>query len=81
MSTDLSTLAKYGLGVAVGLVVMVWAFESFHWYNYMKANPQVGSISGGGMWLYYPVFMLGAVITFTALMIGLQRAIHGEAEG
>ncbi|MFC7044625.1 hypothetical protein ACFQH6_03620 [Halobacteriaceae archaeon GCM10025711] len=79
MSTDPLTFAKYGLGVAVGLVVMVWAFEAFHWYNYMRANPQVGSISGS-VWLTYPMFMLGAVIAATALLSGLHRAIHGEAE-
>ena len=81
MSTDASTFTKYGIGVSVGLLMMVWAFESFHWHNYMRANPQVGSISGSGMWLYYPVFMIGAVIAFTAMMSGLQRAVHSEAEG
>jgi uncharacterized membrane protein len=81
MSTDPLTFAKDGLGVSVGLVVMVWAFESFHWHSYMEANPQVGAISGGGMWLYYPLFMLGAVIAFTAFMHGLQRAVQGKADG
>ncbi|MFT4889797.1 MAG: hypothetical protein ACI9YT_000708 [Halobacteriales archaeon] len=81
MSTDPLTFAKDGLGVGVGLVVMVWAFESIHWHNFMEANPQVGAISGSGMWLYYPLFMLGAVIAFTAFIRGLQRAVQGEAGG
>lgn len=79
MSTDASTFVKYGLGVSIGLVVMVWAFEAFHWHNYMRANPQTGPISGS-VWPAYPLFMLGTVIAFTALMSGLQRAVHGESE-
>jgi hypothetical protein len=79
MRTDVSTFAKYGLGVSVGLVVMLWSFESLHWYNYMRANPRTGSISGS-VWPAYPLFMLGAVIAFTALLAGLQRAIHDESE-
>ncbi len=46
----------------------------------MMANPQVGHILGAGLWFYYPLFMLGAVIAYTAFMSGLQRAVHGEAE-
>jgi hypothetical protein len=79
MRTRLSTFPKYGFGFGVGLVVMVWAFEAFHWHNYMRANPQTGSISGS-VWPAYPLFLLGAVIAFTALMSGLQRAIHDEHE-
>jgi hypothetical protein len=81
MKTTSSTFAKYGLGAAVGLVVMTWAFESLHWHNYLRANPQTGPISGDGVWLYYPLFMFGAVLAFTALLGGIQRAIHGESGG
>ena len=79
MSTDFSAFVKYGLGVSVGLVVMMWAFEAVHWYGYMRANPQTGSISGS-VWLAYPLFMLGTVIACTALLSGLQRAVHSESE-
>jgi hypothetical protein len=79
MTTSPATFAKYGFGVSVGLVVMVWAFEAFHWHNYMRASAQTGSISGS-VWPAYPLFMLGAVIAVTSLMSGLQRAIHGESE-
>ncbi|WEL20175.1 hypothetical protein [Halorhabdus sp. BNX81] len=47
----------------------------------MQANPRVGAISGGEMWVYYLLFMLGAVIAFTAFLRGLQRAVQGEADG
>jgi hypothetical protein len=78
MTTDPSVFAKYGLGASVGLVVMTWAFESIHWHNYMRANPQTGAVSGGGTWLYYPLFMLGAVIVFAALLGGLEAVLHGD---
>lgn len=65
VDTDLSTFTKYGLGISAGLGLMIWAFESFDWHKYMRVNPQTGSVSGSGIWLYYPVFMLGAVIAFT----------------
>lgn len=81
MSTDPLTFAKDGFGISVGLVVMVWAFESFHWHGYMQANPWVGAISGGAMWVYYLLFMLGAVIAFTAFLRSLQRAVQGKADG
>ena len=79
MTTDPATFAKYGFGVSVGLIVMVWAFEAIHWHNYMRASPQTGSISGS-VWPAYPMFMVGAVIAFTSLMSGLQRATNGESE-
>ena len=80
MGTDTSTFAKYGLGVSVGLLLMGYAFEAFHWYGYMKANPAVGSISGGSQWFYGLWFMLGTVVAFTAFMSGLQRAVQADPE-
>lgn len=80
MNPDPSTFAKEGLFFAVGLVVMVWSFESIHWFNFMRANPEIGSISGGGLWVYYPVFMLGSLIAFIAVMSGLQRALESELD-
>lgn len=71
----------YGIGFAVGLIVMLSSFETIHWYNYMRASPQVGSISGGGVSLSYLLFAVGAVIAFSALLSGLQRAIYSEVEG
>ncbi|MFC5970567.1 hypothetical protein ACFPYI_04410 [Halomarina salina] len=78
MSTDSLTFVKYGLGVALGLFVMLYTFESYHWYGYMKANPNTGSVSGGGWWFNGLFFIIGVVVAFTSFMSGLQQAIQSD---
>lgn len=78
MRVDSATYATHGLGVAVGLLAMVYAFESYHWYSYMQANPAVGSVSGGGQAFAAVLFVLGTVLAFTSFMTALQRAVGDE---
>jgi hypothetical protein len=34
----------YGLGGGVGLFLSVYAFQSYLWYGYQKANPTIGTV-------------------------------------
>lgn len=80
MSTNSLTYVKHGFGLSVGLLLMGFAFEAYHWRNYMQANPSVGSISStGGWWLYSVLFITGTIIAFTAFASGIDRATQMDS--
>lgn len=72
-----SDLAAYGLGVGLGLLAMGFAAQSILWQGYMRANPEVGSISTTpGFTLFYAgIFVLGSVIAYTSFVTGLAVAV------
>ena len=71
------TLALYGLGGGVGLFVTMWAFQSYFWYNYQRANPELGSVSTtpGFEFVNAALFVVGIVIAFTAFSRGLGHVL------
>jgi hypothetical protein len=66
-------LATNGLGVGIGLAIMFFAADAYHWYGYMQANPAVGSVSTSpGFTAFYAViFIAGAAIAYTFFARGL----------
>ena len=80
MSTDLLAYVKYGFGLSVGLLLMGFAFEAYHWHNYLQANPDVGTISSsGGWWFFSVLFVIGTIIAFAAFASGIQRAVQTDS--
>jgi len=75
-----TTVATYGLGGALGLLVMAWASQAYLWYGYQRANPTVGTISTtpGFEFFIAVLFVIGAVIAFTAFSRGLAHALGTE---
>lgn len=76
MKPSTRTLAAYGLGVGVGLLLMGYAAQAYLWYGYMRANPQIGRVYGGGGWFWALVFVAGTVVAFTAFARGLGRVLE-----
>lgn len=77
---SITTVATYGLGGALGLLVMGWASQTYLWYGYQRANPAVGTISTSpgfviGVAL---LFVVGAVVAFTAFSRGLADALSAD---
>lgn len=75
-----TTLAKYGLGGSIGLVMMGWASQTYLWYGYQLANPDVGatSTSSGFELTIAGLFVVGGIIAFTAFSRGLEHALDAE---
>ena len=73
MPTNELTLAKNGVGVSVGLLIMFFAAETLHWSGYMNADPDVGSIQTtlGFIPFYAVIFILGATISYVFFMKGI----------
>jgi hypothetical protein len=71
------TLALYGLGGGVGLFVTMWSFQTYLWYGYQRANPEIGTISTTpGFELFLAVlFIVGIVVAFTAFSRGLGHVL------
>ena len=67
------TLAKNGVGVSIGLLIMFFSAETLHWSRYMHANPDVGNIQTtfGFTPFYAAIFILGATISYVFFMKGL----------
>ena len=73
MSANELELAKNGLGVGIGLAVVFLAADTYHWYEYMRANPAVGSVSTSpGFTAFYAVtFVIGATVAYASFARGL----------
>jgi hypothetical protein len=72
MSTNETELVKNGTGVGIGLIIMFFAAENYHWYGFMKAHPSVGEIytTGGFTLFYFGLFGIGTIIAYTFFMRG-----------
>lgn len=66
-------IGKYGLGVAIGLLCMGYAAQTYLWFGYMKVNPSGGAvyISTGFRVFYAGLFVIGTIIAYTSFMRGL----------
>jgi len=82
MPSDSFELATNGLGVAVGLLLMGYAAQSYLWQGYVNANPSVGPISTTlGFDLFYAAtFVVGTVVAYTFFVSGLQSALATASE-
>jgi|GEM_PF-2581061 len=69
---------KYALGFTLGVLLMVYAFESYHWYGYMKANPTIGPISGSGSGVYLLVFAVGTFLAFSSFVSCLRAVVADD---
>jgi xanthine/uracil/vitamin C permease (AzgA family) len=67
----------YGLGGGVGLFLSVYAFQSYLWYGYQKANPTIGTVSTtpGFEIVIAGLFIIGVGIAFTEFSRGLAHAL------
>lgn len=72
MTASSRELAGYGIGVGLGLLVAGFAYETYHWYGYMQANPAVGQVSTS------PVLRLSVAVMF---LIGVTLAFVSFAQG
>ena len=74
------TLAKYGFGGSIGLLIMGWASQSYLWYGYQRANPEVGAVSTSPSFelMIAGLFVIGGVIAFTVFSLGLEYALDTE---
>lgn len=77
MSTNEFELAKNGLGVGIGLVIMFFAAEIYHWHGYMKANPSVGKVStsAGFTPFYITLFIIGTTIGYIFFVRGFASIL------
>ena len=71
------SVATYGLGGGIGLLLMGYATMTYLWYGYQKANPAIGTISTspGFEVVTALLFLVGTVIAFTAFSKGLARIV------
>jgi len=63
----------HGLGVAAGLLVAGYAAQSYLWYGYMRAAPDVGAVStspGFGL-TTAAVFVVGVTVAYASFVRGL----------
>jgi|GEM_PF-1634917 len=77
MTASSRKLVGYGVGVALGLLVAGFAYETYHWYGYMQANPAVGAVSTSPL-LRLSVavmFLVGATLAFVSFARGMALAL------
>lgn len=67
-------LAKNGIGVSIGLMIVFFAVETLHWHNYLEANPSVTNLStsSGFMVFYAGLFFIGAIICYVFFVRGFE---------
>lgn len=80
MTPSIDHLLKHGSVGAIGLLLAGFAFETYHWYGYMKANPATGTISTspGFRLVTAAMFVVGVTIAYVAFARGL-RAMDDDA--
>lgn len=75
-----AALAKYGFSGSIGLLIMGWASQTYLWYGYQRANPDVGTVSTspGYEFVIAGLFVIGGVVAFTAFSRGLKYALDAD---
>ena len=77
MSGNELELVKNGIGVSIGLLVMLFAAQTFYWSGYMSANPDVTNVStsSGFAPFWAAIFVLGATTTYVFFMRGFASTL------
>jgi hypothetical protein len=68
----------YALGGGIGLLMMGWAIQTYFWFGYQRANPDVGTVSTtpGFEVVTAGIFLLGTLVAFTGYATAIM---HVEA--
>lgn len=72
-----ATVAKYGLGVGAGLLLMGYSGQTYLWYGYQKVNPAIGypDTSVGFTLVTAGIFLLGAMLAYVAFLKGISHTL------
>ncbi|MFB6171170.1 MAG: hypothetical protein ABEJ23_01455 [Haloarculaceae archaeon] len=71
-------LGPHALAFALGLLAVGYAATTYWQYAYMAANPAVGrvSTSAAGALFHVALFLVGAMVAFTAAGTALYRILR-----
>jgi hypothetical protein len=71
-------LAPFATAFGLGLILMGYSTMTYWQSAYMAVNPTIGSVSTSlaGVVFYIGLFLIGAMITFTAFMTALYKVIQ-----
>jgi len=80
MDSDFS-VTTYALSGGLGLLIMGYVTQTYLWYGYMQANPEIGGVSTspGFILVHAIIFLLGTVIAFSGFSKGLAHVFNEDA--
>lgn len=77
--TDLRGVVNV-LGGGIGLLMMGYATQTYFWYGYQRANPDIGTVSTtpGFEVVTVGIFLLGTIVAFTGFANAVAHVDSNE---